>query len=204
MLKEKNAKGTAYKTRAFCRDCNGGWMAHLERDSKRFLEPMLHGRRILLDRPARELLSFWATKTILAFQTIEAKETTFARPQEFRSLFETRRALATSQVFLAACPKGDEVLYRAHSARLPSSPEDRVDGFGSTLVVGHAAFYLLHGFDRPFELRLRSSLAGGFRSLGSRGSGTQDWPPPMALNPDPVNGLTEIVMANSILGGIGE
>jgi hypothetical protein len=198
-IKEKSAKGTAFTTRAFCRDCNGGWMADLEDEVKPVLEPMLHGRPILLDEHGKAVLSFWAMKTILAFQAVEAKETTFARPEDFRAFYEARAALAGSEIWLGAVSAGGEAFYRGHSARLPDSEASAVDGFGATLIVGHAAFYLLHGYERSFGLRIRRSLADALRRIHPPAPGGQSWPPPRLLEYDPESGLAGLVMNNSML-----
>jgi hypothetical protein len=85
--KVKYAGGTAYYSRAFCRSCNSGWMSQLEEHVRPVLEPLMHGRTRWLSPDDQRLLAFWATKTVLAFQTIEDDSTRFAEPSVYSDLY---------------------------------------------------------------------------------------------------------------------
>jgi hypothetical protein len=61
--RDKMAKRPAYISRAFCRDCNGGWMSRLEERVQPVLEPLALGKPVILSLEDQEVLSFWATKT---------------------------------------------------------------------------------------------------------------------------------------------
>lgn len=196
---EKTAGGTAFTTRAFCRECNGGWMAKLEEMVRPILEPMIHGQSVLIGNDAAELLSFWVAKTILAFQALESKETTFAREDEFREVGRLRTAPKNSQIWVGAVRSGGEMLYRAHSTRLRESELDTLNGYGATLIVGHAAFYLLQSFDGHGAVRLSHNLTPGVVSIRPASDGARAWPPRGPLRYDSDRGLAEAFIKNSVL-----
>jgi len=173
-------------------------MGQLEEAVKPILEPMLRGQRCLIDAEAKRILAFWVTKTVLAFQSVESDTTTFARPLEFKQLVQSKQALPASQIWLGATRYGNEMFYRAHSACLPEEDSMAANGFGATLIVGHAAFYLLHGFEEPLGLQLRVSISSALRKIHPTDKGTIAWPPRSFLEPDNKNGLAELVIANSI------
>jgi hypothetical protein len=159
-LRAKSAASTAYYTRAFCRECNGGWMSRLEDAVKPILEPMLHGRPwTTLSVEDQRLLAFWATKTAFAFQTQEGAETTWARPQQFEALYAEQGPLPGSQVWLGAREQFHAAWYRSHSLRLPGAPEDQVDGFGAALSLGFAVFWLIVPDNPNVQVRLVSEAA---------------------------------------------
>jgi hypothetical protein len=198
-LRKKRAKGTAYTTRAFCGDCNNGWMADLEESVKPILEPMLHGRPGLLDAAKRKTLAFWVTKTIFGFQSVEDEITTFVRQQEFDELYLSREALRGSQIWLAGARTGDEMLYRPHSVRLRESVDETADGFGATLLVGHAAFYMLHGYERSLNLRLRASISSAFREIHPPlQKGDQRWPSPGLVDVPGEYGFSRLLINNAV------
>lgn len=196
---EKSAKGTAFTTRSFCRQCNR-WMGELEEEVKPILEPMLHGRSALIDDEAKSVLSRWAMKTVLAFQAAEAQQTTFARPQDNKVFRETGVVLPNTEIWLGSLRRGGEVFYRAHSTRLNESAPGAIDGFGATLVVGYAAFYLLHGYRRPFSLRISHTLSDALRQIHPSATATLAWPLHRPIDFDPEIGLTALIMRNSVLG----
>lgn len=195
-LREKSAAGPAYYTRAFCRECNTGWMADLEGAVKPLLAPMLSGQRRLVSREASRLLAFWVTKTILAFQSVESDVTKFARPDDFTRLFEERAAPRNSQIWLAAVRDGDSLNYRAHTVRRNRTDRSE-DGFGASLILGHVAFYFLLGFAEPIGLRLGASISAAFRELEHRPKADFSWPASALVQPHPDTALTELIVNHS-------
>lgn len=198
-LREKRAKGPAYYTRAFCERCNNGWMSALEEKVRPLLEPLLHGEPRRLGPDDQELLALWATKTILAFQSIEEPSTTWARPGDCHELFTTQRPLANSQVWLGCTVHGSPAWYRAHTIRLRGSAEDAVDGFGATLTVGHAVFYFVLGFAGAIGMRLRYEPASALREIWPGGQREVDWPPRLALMDEQPQALPEYLARHCVL-----
>jgi hypothetical protein len=194
----KRAKGPAFYTRAFCRGCNGGWMSALEEEIMPVLGPMVTGRQRAIEVDDQRLLVFWAVKTALAFQTVEAPTTTFARDIDYVELFEPRRAPARARVWTGFTPSGDDAWYRSHSIRVPTSPVGSRDGFGVTMIVGHAILYVLIGDEHPVDVRLRGEAAFALRELASADRDRQlRWPPPAPLNVAHPGGLGEYVMGHA-------
>lgn len=196
-LREKSAANPAYYTRAFCRDCNTGWMADLEGAVKPILAPMLNGQRCLVTSDAARLLSFWATKTILAFQSVESDVTTFARPEDFTRLFEEQAAPRNCQIWLAAVRSGDSLNYRAHTVMRRGQTEDGADGFGASLILGHVAFYFLMGFSEPIGLRLGASISVALREIHPLPKGDFLWPAHALVQPHPEHALTDLIINHS-------
>lgn len=196
-LREKSAANPAYYTRAFCRNCNTGWMAELENAVKPVLEPMLKGQRRLVTSVAAHTLSFWASKTILAFQAAESPTTTFARPEDFRRLHDEQAAPQHSQIWLAAVRQGDAFQYRAHSVLRTGKASDKADGFGASLILGHVAFYFLMGFSEPLGLCLGASISRALREIQPQPDSDFSWPATALVQPHPEYALTELIVNNS-------
>lgn len=199
-LRQKSAANPAYYTRAFCRSCNTGWMSGLEDAVKPVLEPMLKGRRCLVTSAAAQILSFWASKTILGFQAAESPATTFARPEDFRRLHDEQAAPRNSQIWLAAVRKGDSLQYRAHSVvRAGKVSDGEADGFGASLILGHVAIYFLMGYSQPLGLRLGASISGALRGIQPERQGDFSWPAIALVQPHPEYALTELIVSHSRL-----
>jgi hypothetical protein len=197
--RHKRAGGTVFYTRAICAGCNGGWMARLEQEVRPVLEPMIRGLWRELQPADQRLLAFWTIKTVLAFQTIESPVTTFARDDDFHDLYALQGPLPRAQVWLGAETRNDSGWYRAHSVRVPSSPPDGVDGLGATLVVGHALFYLLLGYDDSLKVRLRGEAAETLRDIWPGDSNARLWPPRITLDVRREEGVAPYVMEHSVL-----
>lgn len=194
----KRAKGTAFFTRAFCRECNGGWMSQLEENVMPVLAPMVKGQQRALEVDHQRLLAFWSVKTALAFQTVESATTMFARDVDYQELFDERRAPMRARVWTGSTPSGDDAWYRSHSIRVPASPAGSRDGFGVTLIVGHAIFYVLIGDEHPVDVRLRGDAALALRELAPADRDRQlRWPPPAPLRVVHPGGLGEYVVQHA-------
>lgn len=200
-VREKQAERPAYFTRAFCRGCNGGWMARLEQRVRPVLEPLLLGRHRTLSNDDQRLLAMWAMKTILAFQSVEEPITTWARVEDYRTLYRSQAPLPNSQVWLGANFHGEPSWYRAHSIRLRGSAAGDVDGFGATLTVGHTVFYLVVGYAAPVGMRLRHDAAVAMKEIWPRRQRDVTWPPPLALRNEQPQGLPEYLAHHSVLVG---
>lgn len=87
-----------------CASCNNGWMADLEADTQPILTPLLYPpafpEQIWMDPAAAEVLATWATKTALVHDLASGTGPRF-EPDEYRSLFETRKPAAGARLSLA-------------------------------------------------------------------------------------------------------
>ena len=121
----------------------------------------------------------------------------FARPEDFTALYRLRRPLPTTQVWLGANPEGEPAWYRAHTVYRRGS--SHADGFGATLTVGHAVFYLLHGYVAPIGMRLRYPAALLFNEIWpSRHDGFL-WPPRAQVSGEHRHGLAAQLAGNCVL-----
>ena len=201
-MREKTAKQPAYVTRAVCESCNNGWMALLEQRVQPVLEPLIVGEPRTLAADDQELLAFWATKTVLAFQTLEVPETEWARSSDFAELYKTQEPLAHSQVWLGAHASREVGWQRAHSFEFPGQrAREGVAGFGSTLLVGRAAFYVLVGYGGRVGLRLQYDAGFALTEIWPT-RGERYWPPRLRLPDNTEQGLAELIRRNSVIKGI--
>ncbi len=195
---DKTASLPAYRTRSFCTRCNNGWMSRLEERVRPILEPLILGEPRTLSRSDQETLAFWATKTLLGFQSIDHPTTKWARPEDYAALHEAQAPLPYSQVWLGATDDGGGGWQRAHEIRLRGNTSDRIDGFGATLSIGHAVFYLLIGYGRRVGTRLRYQAAFALKEIWPSAREELKWPPAVRLPKLPATGVTELVVRNSI------
>jgi hypothetical protein len=196
---DKTAKLPAYRTRAFCKPCNNGWMSELEKQVRPTLEPLILGKPHTLSRDDQAVLAFWATKTLLGFQTLEHESTKWARPEDYAELHALQAALPKSQVWLGAGEhKGEVAWHRAHSYHRNGTGSEQVDGFGATLTVGHAVFYLAIGYTAPPGLRLRNDAALALKQIWPSSRDELQWPPTLILPKNTSTGLTSLVVGNSV------
>jgi hypothetical protein len=196
----KTAKLPSYRTRAFCRPCNNGWMSELEVRVRPVLEPLILGKPRILSREDQALLSFWATKTLFGFQALEHESTEWARPEDYAELHELQAPLPRSQVWLGAGePKGEIAWQRAHSYRLNEAAPEQIDGFGATLTIGHAVFYLAIGYTARPGLRLRYDAAMALKEIWPSTRDELHWPPTVTVPKNTPTGLTSLVVRNSVI-----
>jgi hypothetical protein len=65
----------ATTVRAFCDDCNNGWMSQLESAVKPIVGPMVVGEHVELDAEAQRIVANWvAVKSLVAAQTNNVKQ----------------------------------------------------------------------------------------------------------------------------------
>ena len=60
------------KLRVVCEDCNNTWMSGLETEAKKYLEPIVQGRPLLLDTDAQRVISQWVALKVLTVETDNA------------------------------------------------------------------------------------------------------------------------------------
>jgi hypothetical protein len=177
--REKHAKQPRYISRAFCANCNGGWMGRLEERAEPVVGPLILGEARSLSAADQETLVFWATKTSLAFLSVEHETTKWARAEEYRALFCTQAPLPNSQVWVGASGQGLAIWYRPHRHPHPLlvGETGEVHGFGVTLAVGYAVFYVLVGYSGRVDMRLRDEPATMLREIWPTKPRGVQWPP---------------------------
>jgi len=201
--KAKAASLAAFFTRSFCRECNGGWMGKLEEHVKPILEPLILGRLATLSADEQQLMAFWATKTLLAFQSQEHELTTWARPEDYATVFAERAPLACSQIWLGHTNLRQATYYRAHRYPIPvpGPRSEEIHGFGATLTVGHAVFYLLLGYAGPVGMRMRYDAAVALKEIWPSRRRELDWPAPVGLSEAEIMGLAKFAAGSSAIRG---
>jgi hypothetical protein len=195
---DKTASMPAYRTRSFCARCNNGWMSRLEERVRPILEPLILGEPRTLSSSDQETLAFCATKTLLGFQSIDHPTTQWARPEDYAALYAAQAPLPYSRVWLGATDDGGGGWQRAHEIRLRGNSSEHSDGFGATLSIGHAVFYLLIGYGGRVGTRLRYQAAFALKEIWPSAREELKWPPSITLPELPATGVTELVVRNSI------
>jgi hypothetical protein len=195
----KRAGGPAFYTRAFCRSCNSGWMGRLEETARPLLEPLIHGRAVVLEPSHQGHLAFWATKTVLAFQSIEEPSTHWASDEIYRDLYRSQGPLPYSQVWLGAHQHGHPAWQRSHSIELRERSADGAMPFGATLTVGHGVFHLVVLPGVQERLRLRPAFVDALREIWPGAGRSFMWPPPRPVVGDDLTGLARMIAAGSVL-----
>jgi len=91
----------ALSARCVCGPCNGGWMSTLEADAKRYLEPMILGKKTTLDLVAQDTISAWiALKIMVGIRAHPSRFDVF--PEWIQSLYEAETVPAGWRVWAGA------------------------------------------------------------------------------------------------------
>jgi len=197
----KSANLAAFFTRAFCKGCNEGWMGKLEEHVQPILEPLILGKSATLSVDEQQLLAFWATKTLLAFQSQEHELTIWARPEDYTTVFREQAPLACSQVWLGATNQRPAEHYRGHRYPIPvpGPKSEEIHGFGATLTIGHAVFYMLLGYTGRLGMRMRYDAAIALKEIWPNPRDLLEWPAPLSLSESQIGSLAKYVEGNSVI-----
>jgi hypothetical protein len=128
--------------RSVCRECNNGWMSRLEDDARPALELLLGERNARLDVQEMHLVSAWALKTSMVFESVDRANADFYTRVE-REAF--RRFMAIPEytwIWVAGVRGFDAVFTDAH--RLSITPTmGASDAVLTTLAFGNFAAQVL-------------------------------------------------------------
>jgi hypothetical protein len=196
--RERSGHITTKKLRRVCKDCNNGWMNHIDDDAKSSLLPMMFGNPIGLDRDGqRRVAEFVALKAfVFDNNSREDAVTTLAQ----RTAFMDRREIPTyTQIHLFHCGEDPwDWQFHRHSGIAQSSnpstpPHPRTKNIHSMSIgIGALFVYVLQAFAVDIEFR--------FERLSSR----QVWPivDDAIIWPPPIRATA--AEAERITGNMGE
>ncbi len=105
-------KPTSTTARLVCGTCNGGWMGSLEAENSRLLGAMIQGVPQNLTVEEQERITLWCVKTGVMLDRVSAPRVPEEHP---RLLFETRRPINHSAIWLAGC--NDQTVAMSHVIR---------------------------------------------------------------------------------------
>jgi hypothetical protein len=197
LIARKSAKRTAFYTRAFCTTCNNTWMSRLDELVKPMLLEMMFARLpVTLTLDEQRVLTLWATKVALGFQTQEPPASRWARPKQYHDFYETQSPLAGSQVWIAARQQWHPAMYRGHSTALGDGTIE-VDGFGVILSVGFAVFWILIPYQFRPLLRLFSDSAMLAKPIWPGRDRPVQWPPLLGIEGVDLTGLPTLLLRKS-------
>lgn len=171
-----------------CRECNNGWMSNLEGLTKPILSPMVDGVPAELTGFSQAVLSVWAVKTLMVFDSIGDN---YWRQDERDLLRRDHGALLSKCTVVAADYSGTWKATaqptRQKIGRL-SGESTEIPFFRGILQVGRVI--LMVEADRYQEStgRLGWVLPPQHYEktilLGGPASPAQDWPPPRSMDDD--------------------
>lgn len=89
----QNATGSVEnnKVRAVCNECNNGWMSLLEVHARPFLQPLVEGTPIVLDREQMALVAQWITMKVMVVE--HALPNNAVTTRYHREMFRARREI---------------------------------------------------------------------------------------------------------------
>ena len=136
-------------TRMVCANCNGGWMARLESETKTVFTAMIGNERLALEQPEQQTLAAWALKTAIVIDHAQGHPwQPTDMPDERQYLAATGAPSARVRVWLASCFDGPPAHARlwGTSLSLKSSSADSVSApvFGATLSLGLMCFQVFY------------------------------------------------------------
>jgi hypothetical protein len=188
----KRAKTIAHKARKYCGSCNSGWMNEADQVVRPVLESFAANRSTTLAPVEQQQLAFWATKAVFGFLSIEPEGYRFAPPELYHELYQTRRPLTGSQVWVGGNTNGQVAWYRAHSLIFRDLGD--LHGFGASLSFGFGVLHFMyHGSDERL-LRLRYDAHRSLRQIWPVQQGVV-WPPPLLMEERDLTPLPHIINA---------
>jgi hypothetical protein len=191
----KRAKTFAYTTRKFCRTCNSGWMNVVDDDARPTLAAFARGEPLVLSGADQEALALWATKTALGFLSKEPEDYRFASRELYRQLYESRRPLEGSQLWVGANNHGHMAWAGGYSMTF-GAPLERASGFGASLSFGYGVVHLIHHGSSEWLLRLQNEPHRLLKPIWPSGDDVQ-WPPAARFSARDLEPLSYEINANS-------
>jgi hypothetical protein len=189
----QNAPATV-EVKCVCQPCNGGWMSNLENEVRPFMVSILKGHQREFFAGGLTALSTWAVKTTL----IAAAQVKPDIPGSFYEAFYMARVPSRGMKIWLGAVDNPYSIYIDHrplrvAVDATSKPPDALNGYVTTLGVGHLALYVFarEGDEPPVQ-----DFIGEFRHTLTRiwpVSGPVKWPPTKALTSkglDALAGLT--------------
>jgi hypothetical protein len=131
-------KPATRKNKVVCIPCNTGWMAVIEQEAKRLMEPMILGDPATLT-PADQLhIATWATMRAYVWE--ERSGDRVSTDEDRSILYEQRRPSGNTRVRLAAFQgaPGELVvaIYNLPVFDDPAPPDNRPVAYAATIVLG--------------------------------------------------------------------
>lgn len=127
--------------RCACADCNNGWMASLEDETKPILLPLIVGETRTLDDAEQELLARWALKTAMVVEFVHPKG--LAIPASDRHHLREGRLPRYAQIWVARYRGTNNAFYYHDQHRVPSPDKaGRLLVYTVTLGAGQVLFHI--------------------------------------------------------------
>jgi hypothetical protein len=161
-----------------CRSCNNGWMSRLENTAQPYLLSAMQGHQRTYYREGLTQLATWATKTALV-SGCRFKPSTPA--SLYRDLYENRLPSVGTRVWFGATNLKQLTFldHRPCRVSVGNKPPDAVNGYATTLAIGHLAFYVFaREADSPPQTEFGGKFAGAWNQIWPIPSDSVTWPPP--------------------------
>jgi hypothetical protein len=138
--------------RDVCKDCNTGWMSHLERDVAPVIRGALLGKAMTLSLPDQHLIATWATKTaLIATRAVPAGGRDPIPVEAYRWFGKNQMPLPRSVIALGRYDGEGPwpVNLHVHGAKLwradgrPAPADHTTNAMHAVFAVGHLSFSVI-------------------------------------------------------------
>jgi hypothetical protein len=82
---------------------------------------------------------------------------------------------------------------------VPGPKSEEIHGFGATLTIGHAVFYMLLGYTGRLGMRMRYDAAIALKEIWPNPRDLLEWPAPLSLSESQIGSLAKYVEGNSVI-----
>jgi hypothetical protein len=163
-----------------CEACNTGWMHRLEEQVRGFLCPLMAGQTALLSPAQQHLTARWTSKTLLALDL--TRRPRIVPKREYGWIMNNAVPPSSVSRMWAIAYDGQEGGWKFVRKGLRFGPvgqiTDRIDGYCSTIRIGHLCLQIFGNFHvrQDLEPRERPEMANH-----------QFWPPTGRVMIWPIN-----------------
>ena len=176
--RKRHGHTTTTTIRAVCKGCNNGWMSHLETDAKAFIEPMLIGHRVTMNRDQIQIVASWIVLKMMVYDSETPEEAVFTRQETLE--FARNRSIPNGVMILLCKAKEREnraYLTRAFAnisqIRGPFRIRARIQV--TTFVIGRLVVFF--SLNRVKSLKLNEPSQRRAKRLWPPRGAVVSWPP---------------------------
>jgi hypothetical protein len=172
-------------------------MNELDQAARPLLAAFAKDEPMALDPASQQLLAFWMTKTLFAFLSRAKQGYQFAPRHLYHDLYEQRRPLSGTQVWVGANNHGEVAWHGSHTLSFQALPEQD-HGFGGTISFGYGVLHLIYHGSPDHGLKLRYDPGLALRQIWPIRSDVVEWPPRLRMTPHDLSPLAQQINHNSV------
>lgn len=203
---QRHGHPTTLKLKVVCRVCNNGWMSAVESSAKPFIEPMILGRRVTLDKAAQKSVATWIALKMMVFEQQDWTRAVFTRSQTL-SFAMDRSPPEHFKIWLCRCQDSYAGVRMSRGfASLFKSAEEAVGKAKNantqtvTFGIGQLIIFAVHSQLPDLDIgRVRQSFA---KQLWPSYRASLTWPPMKILTAKEVADLALMLQQYLALPGM--